>query len=927
MQAFVRIAVSSRPSHQRRETSRGWPIGLMILLGVIWTDCLASSPLSAADFYWNVVGPADWNTASNWFNPGGLQRVPGSGSFNSGDVAHLANGGTATIASSPPRVSEIDIGGSGSTTLPTTVNHSSGTVAASNLLILGLGAPGDGVYNQSGGSVNVALFTDFSSNQGFIVGEDLGTSGTYTLSGGTFTASQDSYLGLSGGGTFNQMGNSTASFQNTAGTTLYIGAQLNSNGQYNLADTATLHAYRQEEIGYLGSGTFMQTGGTHTVDQGLILADQSGSSGTYKIQGGTLNANSGVTVGSDGSGTFTQSSGIVNIGEGLNIQGDAAVGASGTFNLKGGTLNVVAGTSVTKGLIYSGGGAGSFNFSGGTLRTLAYFMGSNLTQNASDNPSTLDVTGNDTTIYGGYDINGGTNGATLLVANGHTLTVQNELSVQGGIVTITQTAGAINVGANFDIANGTASGTFNLSGGSISFGSGGFNVADQGGSGTLNLSGTASINASAADDVFLANGLTAFGTVNQTGGTLRVRSAGHLYLTNSATASGIYNLKGGTLDAGAATISKGPGNGFLIVTGGTLKAGTIASDMNDLTQDASDGNSTLDVTGNDMTINVNYTAAVSSGTNTATINVGAGHTLTMAAGKTLLFGNQSTLQGTGTIAGAAGTNLAYGSNLSSSFGGTISGSLRLIKTSGSTLEIDGAPTLNAGSSIEAAGGTLRFNVVSGAPTIAAGITATVSSGATLELAGTVSALTNGSNRVNVMNDSTTPGLLVSGIHQQVGDIDGSGSMQVNAGSDLTANHIIQGALVIGGTAGNLGSVTIDASDVAGNPLTASSEGLFNEQSSLIFDVQFGNGGVSFTSLSSGGRMDPPRPSSGFSAAGTAVSGSSSSVPEPSTLILVVVAFSIVISQRIATTVGQRIAMSRLVRRRLRGAPCGDFPTS
>jgi hypothetical protein len=51
--------------------------------------------------------------------------------------------------------------------------------------------------------------------------------------------------------------------------------------------------------------------------------------------------------------------------------------------------------------------------------------------------------------------------------------------------------------------------------------------------------------------------------------------------------------------------------------------------------------------------------------------------------------------------------------------------------------------------------------------------------------------------------------------------DGSGTAQVNAGSDLTANRIIQEALVIGGTKSSPGLVTIDASDVSGNPLIGS----------------------------------------------------------------------------------------------------------
>ena len=91
-------------------------------------------------------------------------------------------------------------------------------------------------------------------------------------------------------------------------------------------------------------------------------------------------------------------------------------------------------------------------------------------------------------------------------------------------------------------------------------------------------------------------------------------------------------------------------------------------------------------------------------------------------------------------------------------------------------------------------GTLRFNVVSGAAAIGTGVTATIASGATLELAGSVSALSSGGNRVNITNNSSSPGILVSGTNQQVGNIDGAGTTQVNAGSDLTANHIIQSAL-------------------------------------------------------------------------------------------------------------------------------------
>jgi hypothetical protein len=215
-----------------------------------------------------------------------------------------------------------------------------------------------------------------------------------------------------------------------------------------------------------------------------------------------------------------------------------------------------------------------------------------------------------------------------------------------------------------------------------------------------------------------------------------------------------------------------------------------------------------------------------------------------------------------------------------------------------TLVLNGNPTFNANSSLLVSGGTLRFNVVSGVAAIGTGVTATIASGATLELAGSVSALSSGSNRVNVLNNSTAPGIFVSGTNQQVGNIDGSGTTQVNAGSDLTANHIIQSALVIGGTAGSHGLVVIDASDASGNPLGQSDVIPTRLVAVSALDpssaTSFSSGGSNFGTLvalgvqSSTGDLIP-------AGGGTPTSGPAS-VPEPSTLLLVCLALVTLVSQ-------------------------------
>jgi hypothetical protein len=90
------------------------------------------------------------------------------------------------------------------------------------------------------------------------------------------------------------------------------------------------------------------------------------------------------------------------------------------------------------------------------------------------------------------------------------------------------------------------------------------------------------------------------------------------------------------------------------------------------------------------------------------------------------------------------------------FGGTLidNPAAKLVVAGGGALEIDAAPTLADSSSILVTNGSrLKLNVQSGAATVGTGVTATVSSSATLELAGTVSALSSGSNRVNITNSS------------------------------------------------------------------------------------------------------------------------------------------------------------------------------
>lgn len=148
---------------------------------------------------------------------------------------------------------------------------------------------------------------------------------------------------------------------------LQLGENAGSSGAYSLSGGTLGVEY--VAIGYSGSGNFTQTGGTHN-DLALVLGSGAGSSGTYTLSGGTLSVNAndgevGELIGDFGIGNFTQTGGansITNSGLTLATQ----VGSSGTYTLSGGTLS--AGFEE----IGLWGGPGTFTQTGGA-NTLNYF--------------------------------------------------------------------------------------------------------------------------------------------------------------------------------------------------------------------------------------------------------------------------------------------------------------------------------------------------------------------------------------------------------------------------------------------------------------------------------------------------------------------------------------------------------------------------
>jgi hypothetical protein len=297
------------------------------------------------------------------------------------------------------------------------------------------------------------------------------------------------------------------------------------------------------------------------------------------------------------------------------------------------------------------------------------------------------------------------------------------------------------------------------------------------------------------------------------------------------------------------------------------------------------------------TLGANFTIKGLTFTSTATnpVTIG-GNTLTLGAdGLTVQAGSAAhTINSAVTITGSQTWQIANGAALPLTVGGmlTVPASATLTKADGGTLVIASAPSLGNNSSLAINGGTMKFAATNGSATVGTAITATVAAGATLELAGTVSALSSNATataRVNIVNNSTANGLVVSGTNQQVGAISGSGNLTIEAGSDLTVNSVQQAALVIGGTSTSPGTVTIRPSDSSGNPLVG------NLVSSIGVQQPFAAG---LTDNDAASNLSAEPLASHAQASSLLVSGAldggiqssgTESVPEPSTVLLALVA--------------------------------------
>lgn len=540
-----------------------------------------------------------------------------------------------------------------SQTQVSTYNQSGGSNTTGRLFV-GYQGAGAGVYNLSGGALNVgtaAVAGDvdlgwyggttgtFNQSAGtttvlgqFRAGYDPGAVGAVTLKGGSFNVSSQMMIGAFGTGSVTQSGGDA-----TLGG-LVLGYQLDSRGKgsyiLNSNDgAASLNSGGWVDIGVGGgSSSFTQSGNTSHQVAGRLRV---GKAGSYALNGGSLSADYLI------------------------------IAAGGVINQTGGTLNLVNSADSTN--------AGSFVWIGGLL----HFSGDASFADAG-------LLARNTTLTG-----------AMSLAVGGTLTQSNSstLSLAGGQLHVgsANLSGQVSVGLGSTLTTNSQlsnAGSLQLTGGALSGEGQLFNTTELSGHGRIDGTGgfvNTGLLTQSGGDLVLSNigDNENRGSWNLLAGRQLALELSDTYLTNN----GQINLNGGAVVGSGVLFNTSQG-----VISGSGRIGTIFVNQGSLVVDS--GRTQID----------------NSFSNRGQILLG-GNSASLAGGQ---IGNHGLIQGLGKITSdisnidpiavieAQGGTLTLAGRIVSPNGGT------LIAGSGAKLLISQGMASNAGQ-IQLAGGTLDNN--------------------------------------------------------------------------------------------------------------------------------------------------------------------------------------------------------------------------
>ena len=554
------------------------------------------------------------------------------------------------------------------------------------------------------------------------------------------------------------------------GSWMFIG-QNDTAGTYNLADTnsagsgitgfaqgtGSLNATGNLLIGAFGdnrTGTVrVNTSGTLAVSGELFVGDSTNSAGTFDLESGTVTVNNKTLIGNNnGVGVVVQAGGTFTMSSELYI-GNENAGASGTYTLSGtGALNVANEVVVGR-----ESGTGTLNVDGGTITT----------------------SGNGNMYIGR----------------------------RNGTGTLNQTAGTINVNREFGVGtrddNKIGTGTYNLSGGSLTAANNIFIGKEQGASGTMTMTG----GTLATSDKLQIGHNQATGVMTQSGGVVNVQNEVYIGNENSGSSVGTYTLSG--------TAELNVGNEVLV--------------------GRDNGTGTFNLDGGTVT-----TKKIEGGTGSATVNFNGGVVKAKENQATFITGlDVANLQAGGLAIDTDGFDVAIAQVLTGTGGLTKSGAGRLT-LSGSNAYA-GASTVAAGSLFVDGG---QGN---GAVQVDAG--GTLGGSGVIGGAATIDGVLSPGNSPGVL---TVGGLVLAGSSTSVFEIDGSARGTQYDGLDITGGS--------GPTYGGTLSLVFGNASAFGNTevfnlfdFTGASAGGFSSVTSTGFYGGTWSGASGLWTLQSGGQ--------------------------------------------------------------------------
>ena len=379
-----------------------------------------------------------------------------------------------------------------------------------------------------------------------------------------------------GGGSWMFVGqNSTLSTYNLADTSVAGGGITGygqGSGTVNATGNLQVAAWGGNRVGTMN----INTTGALNVTGALRIGNDGGSVGVMNLESGTVTVSNINTfaggennIGHDGGvATLNISGGSLSVSEVLRFGNGS--GGNGTLNMTGGAINKAGNGQF---LVGHNNGTGTVVQSGGTIIANNELYIGNENAGAS---GTYTLSGTGALTVSNEVVVGRESGTGVLNVDGGTITTGGNgnmyIGRRNGTGTLNQTDGVISVIYEFGVGtrddNKIGTGTYNLSGGTLSAGRNIFIGKELGSSGTMDMTGGTM---STSDKLQIGHN-QATGVLTQSGGIVNVQNEVFIGNESNASSVGTYTLSGtGALNVGNQVIvGRDNGTGTLNLNGGTV---------------------------------------------------------------------------------------------------------------------------------------------------------------------------------------------------------------------------------------------------------------------------------------------------------------------------------------------------------------------